>query len=213
MKLEEITNRYEHPIIGVIGATSPLPDYDSDDAYRLGYELRGLVERRGSLFTGGVPGVGIDVYRGIVDYCSEKGVEDKFFVLFPNTESEPPQEYFKLAERTKNGALRVERVGADMEERRSYVAAVADLLVVVNGSDGTIDEALKGLYLGKPVISLQTSGGAAEVISRLKKGEIEIPLDVNRELIKPFESISEIVNYLSNDVLHNSEGESRKCQA
>jgi len=201
MKLEEITAKYERPIIGIIGATSPLPGYDSNDAYRLGYKLREVVEKKGNLFTGGVPGVGLDIYRGIVNYCVENGVEDKFFVLFPNIEFEPPKEYFRLAEKTKNGILKVERVGNDMEERRSYVGAVADLLVLVNGSVGTIDEALKGLFLEKPVICLQNSGGAAEVISKFKGGEIEIPLNVNRELIKPFDSISEIVTYLSNEFL------------
>ena len=91
-----------------------------------------------------------------------------------------------------------------MEERRSYLGAVADLLVLINGSVGTIDEVLKGLVLGKPVVCLQNSGGAADVISKFKRGEIEIPLQVDRELIKPFESISEIVNYLSNNVLYNA---------
>lgn len=210
MKLEEITARHEHPIIGIIGATSPLPDYDSDDAYRLGYELRQVVDNKGSLFTGGVSGVGIDVYRGIADYCLEKGVDDKFFVLFPNMDFEPPQEYFKLAGKTKNRVLRVEKVGQDMEERRSYVGAVADLLVLVNGSVGTIDEALKGLFLGKQVVCLQNSGGASDVLSRFKKGEIDIPLNVDRELIKPFDSISEIVNYLSNSALYNGGVESKK---
>ena len=84
MKLEEITNKYESPIIGIIGATSPLPGYDSDDAYRMGYELREIVNDKGVLFTGGVSGVGLDVYRGIVDYCVEKDVEDRFFVLIPD---------------------------------------------------------------------------------------------------------------------------------
>ncbi len=210
MKLEEITNKYERPIIGIIGATSPLPDYDSDDAYRLGYELREVVDKRGSLFTGGVSGVGIDIYRGIVDYCVENSAEDKFFVLFPNIELEPPQEYFRLAEKTKNGVLRVERVGSDMEERRSYVGAVADLLVLVNGAYGTIDEALKGLFLGKPVVCLQNSGGAAEVISKVKRGEINIPLDIDRNLIRPFNSITDIVNYLSNEGLSKYGGEVQK---
>ena len=200
-RFEEIIRRYEHPIIGIIGATSPLPGYDDDDAYRLGYELREVLGDRGSLFTGGVYGVGLDVYRGIVDYCVENGAEDKFFVLFPDMEFEPPEEYFRLAEKTKNGVLRVERVGEDMEERRSYLGAVADLLVLVNGSTGTIDEALKGLVLGKPVVCLQNSGGAAEVFSKIKRGEIDIPLDINRELIKPFDSVTEIVNYLSNEDL------------
>ena len=201
MKLEEITAKYERPIIGIIGATSPLPGYDSDEAYRLGYELREVVDKQGSLFTGGVPGVGLDVYRGIADHCAEKGVEDKFFILLPNIEIEPPEEYFRLAEKTKNKALKIERAGQNMEERRSYVGAVADVLVLVNGSKGTLDETLKGLIQRKPIICLQNSGGAAEVISKLKRGEIDIPLNVDRELIRPFDSISEIINYLSNESL------------
>ena len=210
MGLEEITKKYEHPIIGIIGTTSPSPDYDSDEAYRLGYELREAVEKRGSLFTGGVFGVGLDAYKGIVDYCVERGVDDKFFVLFPDMGLEPPQEYFKLAEKIRGGVLKVEKIGQNMEERRSYVGAVADLLVVVNGSAGTVDEALKGLFLGKPAVCLQNSGGAAEVISKLKRGEIDIPLKVDKELIKSFDSISEVVNYLSNEGLYKLEDESRK---
>src|SRR3989338_7902135 len=138
MSLEEITSKYEHPIIGVIGAACPSPDYDSQEARRLGYKLRELVEQGGSLFTGGVSGVGVDVYKGIVDYCLKKKVEDKFFVLLPDMEFEPPQEYFKLSKRTKNKVLRVEGMGQDMEERRTYLGAIADLLVVANGSIGTI---------------------------------------------------------------------------
>ncbi len=206
MKLKEITRKHESPIIGIIGATSPLPDYDGDDAYRLGYELRDIVNKNGSLFTGGVSGVGIDVYKGIVDYCLEHGVDDKFFVLFPDMKFEPLKEYFRLAERTKRGVLRVEKVGANMKERRSYVGAVADLLVLVNGASGTIDEALKGLYLRKPVVCLQNSGGAAEVLSKVQRGEIDISLDIDRNLIKPCDSITEVVNYLLSKGLYNIRG-------
>lgn len=203
MKDKEIASKYESPIIGIIGATSPLPDYDSDDAYRLGYELRETIGEKGSLFTGGVAGVGIDVYRGIVDYCVEHGVEDKFFVLFPDIRAGPPREYFILADKTKNKRLRVERAGADMEERRSYVGAVADLLVLINGASGTLEESLKGLYLGKPIVCLQNSGGAAEVIAKIQKGEIDVRFNLDHNLIKPFDSITEIVNYLSSEFLPN----------
>ena len=210
MRLKEIVEKYEHPIIGVIGATSPLPNYDSDDAYRLGYELRNFVENKGTLFTGGVSGVGIDIYNGIIGYCLEKGVSDKFFVLFPNMKLEPTEEYFRLAEKTKDKILKVERVGEDMEERRTCIAAVADILIVMNGATGTIDEALKGLILRKPLLCLQNSGGAAEVLSKFKRGEIQgIPLHVNKELIQPFDSISGLVNYLSSKDLISLTGENK----
>jgi len=202
MILEEITKKYERPLIGIIGASSPLPNYDSDDAYRLGYELRRIVSNRGTLFTGGVSGVGVDVYQGIVGYCVEKSLEDKFFVLFPEGNIQPSQEYFDLIKSLKNSTLKVERAGKDFEERRLYMSAIADALVLMNGSSGTVDEALKGLILGKPLVCLQNSGGAAEVIAKLKRGEIEIPLKVDKDLIVTCDSITDVVNYLSNECLY-----------
>ncbi|MDO8508806.1 MAG: hypothetical protein Q7S27_03930 [Nanoarchaeota archaeon] len=206
--LENIIKKYERPLIGIIGAANPLPDYDSDDGYRLGYELREAVNNKGTLFTGGVPGIGVDVYSGIVDYSVEKGLDDKFFILFPEMEMEPSEDYFTLANKTKNGSLRVEKIGKDMGERRSYIAAVADLVVLINGSTGTLDETLKSLYLGKQILCLQNSGGAARVISRFKKGEVEIPLDIDKSLITTFDSISELTKYLSTEFL-NKLGENK----
>ena len=208
MTLEEITTEYEHPIIGVIGATVPLENYDSDDAYRLGYDLRELVDKKGTLFTGGVPGVGIDVYKGIIHYCLEKKVKDKFFILFPDMELEPPEEYFRLAEQT-GGILNVEKAGKDMEERRNYVGGVADYLVVVNGSHGTIDEILKGLALEKPVICLENSGGAADVLAKVKRREIPQAVGINTGLIQIAESISDIIAYLSNSNFYKVLGDNK----
>ncbi len=204
MGLENLTN-YEKPIIGVIGAAVPLPQYDEKEARKLGYELRKLVERRGTLFTGGVPGIGFDFYQGIVDYSIEKNVSDKFFVLFPEGQMGPPEEYFELAKKTKNCILRIEKAGKDMEERRTHLARIADALIIINGAEGTIDEALKGLLLRKQLLCLQNSGGAAEVIAKLKKGEIErIPLEIDYDLIRLHNSTEEIVNYLSNSNFYKS---------
>jgi predicted Rossmann-fold nucleotide-binding protein len=204
IKLEEVIGRYEHPIIGVIGATNPSEGYNNEDAKKLGYELRKLVSFKGSIFTGGVYGVGLDLYDGIIDYCMEHVVDDKFFVLFPDIPYNVPEEYHDLAKYTQSETLRVEKLGKDMDERRTYIGAVADLLILINGSSGTIDEALKGLILGKPVVCLENSGGAADVLTRLKKGEVKIPLNIDKNLIKPFVSIDEIVKYLSNEALNNS---------
>ena len=203
MSLEETIDRHEHPIIGIIGALSPSQEYDNVDGFRIGYELRNIVNNGGSLFTGGVPGVGLDAYKGIVSYCKEKGVNDKFFVLVPET-IDPTQEYIDLAKQTKNGVLDIERLGRDYEERRSYLGSVADLLIVVNGSTGTLDEGLKGLLLGKQVICLESSGGAAEFLAKFKRGEIEgISLDIDQELIRSFDSVRDIVNYLSKEYFPN----------
>jgi predicted Rossmann-fold nucleotide-binding protein len=204
MSLIEVAN-LQHPIIGIIGAINPSPEYDSDDAYRLGYDLREAIADKGTLFTGGVPGVGIDAYRGITDYCRENGADDRFFVLFPEG-MEPPQTYFQLAKQTRNQALRIVRAGKSLDDRRAYVGPLADVLVVDNGSSGTIDEALQTLVLGKQVVCLQNSGGAADVLTRFKNGSIEIPLKVDRDLIKPFSSISWIVNYIYDNFNNNSGG-------
>src|SRR3989344_1267642 len=203
MSLKEIIEKYQHPIIGIVGASTPLPGYNPREAKDLGYKLRDFVEKGGSLFTGGVPGVGLDVYEGIVGYCEERGVEDKFFVMLP-TDISPPQEYFDLASRTKNGKLIVESAGKDMEERRDYVAEVADSLVVINGGMGTIDEAVKGLYSGKEVLCLSNSGGAAEILSKLRLGEIPklSDMDVDMDLIKTCNSPDEIIGYLINNKLY-----------
>src|SRR3989344_4806210 len=103
MKTEEIRTKHEKPIIGIIGATSPLRDYTKEMGIELGYKLRGFLEgKQGSLFTGGVPGVGADVYEGISKYCEENNLEDRFFVLVPEDEFVPPLEYFLSAACTKN---------------------------------------------------------------------------------------------------------------
>src|SRR3990167_6541755 len=110
MNQEIISGKYEHPIIGIIGATQPLPGYNPREAVKLGYLLRQSMEKKGTLFTGGVHGVGVDIYRGIIDYCLEKNVSDKFFILFPDINSNPPEEYFNLAKKA-NLALKIEKAG------------------------------------------------------------------------------------------------------
>lgn len=201
----QIARKYEGPLIGIIGATEPLGDYDSDDIYRLGYELQRATEKRGTLFTGGMPGVGIDVYKGIVDYCLERNIPNKFFILFPDIGAEPDEEYFNLANKIGSPLL-VERAGIDMEERRSYVGAVGDVLVVANGSRGTLDEALKGMILGKEIVCLESSGAAAGVLSRLKRGEIRAPSNLDLRLIKSFDSVTDVVAYLADNHLNNGNG-------
>ncbi|VVB77632.1 Uncharacterised protein [uncultured archaeon] len=201
MVLEEITRKYEYPILGIIGATVPSEDYPEDETVELGYRLRELIqENNGTLFTGGVSGVGLDFYRGVIDYCKRNGVDDKFFCLFPNfdgTEVNPPEEYYELANEI-NKQLSVERFGRDMEQRRMAVGPVADSLVLVNGSSGTLDEAIRSLAYEKSLITLKNSGGAADIILDIKEGRLPRPdFPLNLDLIQPAKSIDEIVDYLS----------------
>ncbi|MBN2141733.1 hypothetical protein JW711_00230 [Candidatus Woesearchaeota archaeon] len=203
--LESIIQRHSHPIIGIIGATDPLPGYDDYDNYMLGYHLREAIGNQGSLFTGGVLGAGRDSYEGIVQYCTENNVDDRFFVVLPE-KIEPPQEYLDLAKKTSRGTLHVEPAGANMEERRSYIGAIADLIVVINGARGTLDEALKGLIFGKPILSLEGSGGAADALVRLHKGEKTIPPEMDRSLIRPYDTVMTIANAVAEETHKYSRG-------
>ncbi|MBS3149294.1 hypothetical protein J4455_01190 [Candidatus Woesearchaeota archaeon] len=203
MNLTEISEKYSAPIIALVGAMVPLPKYESDETKILGYELRKAIGKKGTLFTGGVNGVGVDFYKGIVDYCKENSVDDRFFVLLPEAFIDPASEYMNLAKQL-NCHLKIERVGNDMEERRTYVAQLADKLVVVNGSKGTLDECVKGLFYGKEIICLENSGGAADVLAILKRGEISNEsFNLNLDLIKLFGSAVDAVKYLSTTCLND----------
>jgi hypothetical protein len=200
MTLEDIAAKYEHPIIGIIGAASPMPGYDSSDGFRLGYWLRDLVEAKGTLFTGGVKGVGLDVYGGIVDYCNEKGAQDKFFVLIPEGDYQP-LDYMGIS---PGNNLRIERAGRDMFERRLYVGDIADILIMANGASGTVDEALMGILRGKEVLCLENTGGAAGLFARIKRGEIgDLTDHLDYSLISIFETISELFIYLKSTLSEN----------
>ncbi len=192
MRLEDVAAKYTHPIIAVIGAAMPSEGYDQVAAYRLGYRLREMLDKEGTLFTGGSPGVGVDIYGGIIDYCIEKGVNDRFFTLIPEG-IEPFPGYSDLAKK-RGSEVNIERLGKDMAERRSFLAALADMLVVVNGSSGTLDEALKGLVLGKLVLALNNSGGIANILPFIKSGELKLPLYIDTRLISIYNSVTDLVD-------------------
>ena len=197
MKLESILPRYELPLIGVIGATVPLHGYNSLNCRMLGYKLRELVNGGGTLFTGGVEGVGLDFYEGVSDYCEEHKTDDKFFVLFPEFNFEVNKSYHDLAKKTKNKILAIEKIGKDFEERRSYLAMLVDKLIVVNGSDGTMDEALKSLYFNKEVYSMAGSGGAADILKEIKEGKREkLPFLENLDNLYLSKSNEELIRML-----------------
>jgi hypothetical protein len=160
--------------------------------------------RQGTLFTGGVEGVGADAYTGIMKYCIDElrtaktGVkmpDDRFFVLVPafnppsmvnkvrllgiNRQSFPyivPEVYQALGSLSERGKIDVVVAGNNMAERRGYLACVADALVVINGGTGTLDEAVMALQNGKPVITLSYSGGAALELKEHKDSSYPITL-------------------------------------
>lgn len=178
--------KYIKPKIAVIGATIPDYDYKNEQGEKLGYALREIVEdNKGLIFTGGVAGVGVDVARGIVNYVKQEKLKpSRFFVSFPEN-CPPAEDYFRfLSEIDEN--LRIIPSGKDMLERRQKLAEIADMLIVVNGGAGTMDEANRAYDLGKPLYCLNSSGGVARQIAEAAGND--------NPLIQGFDSLDDLVN-------------------
>jgi predicted Rossmann-fold nucleotide-binding protein len=184
--LETIRQETQAPRIAIIGATQPTEEYYPKQGHNVGYWLRQYIEdKKGTLFTGGVEGVGVDIYTGIIKYHlnyllkTKKLPEERFFVLVPtntrfrngdNSFSLPyqiPQSYRCLPS-LFNQDLKVIRAGDNMAERREYLSNVADAVVVLNGSGGTLEEAFFSLKQGKKVLPIPITGGAALDLVKIK---------------------------------------------
>jgi len=182
----------EKPLIGIIGATTPTTPYHFSQGFEVGYEVRKVIqESMGTVFTGGVEGIGTDAYAGVVKYCIDEGIrtgivpKDKFFVVIPKkiefidwkTKEKqvypysPPEMYNLLAKLLSDKSLDIVRAGNNMYERRLGLSSLADLLIVVNGGPGTDHEAHACLELGKRVIACSYTGGTAELLKVVKNEE------------------------------------------
>ncbi|HLD01195.1 MAG TPA: hypothetical protein VJC39_05630 [Candidatus Nanoarchaeia archaeon] len=232
--VDKIRAEKKLPLYAVIGATTPIRPYKQNMGAGVGYALREHLEVTGSgtILTGGVRGVGVDVYSGIIKFCNDgykkAGAEGKtmlddlFFVLVPHltietifdlemsNHYEVPEEYYNLAKLFSDHILDVVRAGGSMAERRNYLAQMADILITVNGSGGTLNEALLGIENYKPIIALSYTGGAAATLNciknnkidaRLKKELIRNEIDlygINTGLITVIDSIEELRVFLRN---------------
>lgn len=230
--IERIRNSKESPLIAVIGATNPKKDYKEKMGIETGYYLREFIDsRKGNIFTGGVDGVGVDVYAGVMKYCINKIInkkaniiDDRFFVLIPSHldlvsshsflneisyESSPyypPSSYEYFGILTSKGKLDKIVAGKDMNERREYLAMIADIIVVVNGGCGTIHEAIEGLKNNKPVINLFKTGGATKILKYISEDKSRNKhfngiikredLNFNKDLLHQADSISNAVDII-----------------
>ncbi len=227
--VQKICAEINRPIIGIIGATAPTPPYKKEIGREVGYKLREyLASHSGTLFTGGVDGVGVDVYTGVLRYCiyeaTQQGTfpDDHFFVLIPKYCQEPkgflarspkqyslPNTYHALSSLTRRGEIHHFYAGENMAQRRDYVSAIADVLVVINGGGGTFNEAIHALHYNKPLLALSSSGGAAHLLEVIKTtestpheiakqiGEMRIDCTtLNRALISSTYSANELIQSL-----------------
>lgn len=190
LDIKDLESTFERPFISVIGSTSPTQPYISRMGIEVGRALRAYLDgRKGSIFTGGVEGVGVDAYAGAAVHCIRSASNSlgelprsRFFTLIPHFfSSKPtsilgvvrpvklvdyslPSEYHLLENLYPQQDLVVVRAGRDMAERRKFLAKTADVMVMLNGSGGTLDEAIQGEESGKPVIVLRGSGGVSDLL-------------------------------------------------
>lgn len=189
MSTDEILARHKRPIIAVLGSIEPDIEFELDDAVRLGYMLGEFCKEGGTVMTGGVQGVGVAAYSGLLDYCSESRNNISFFVLLPCDDNIQPIEYMDLASRSGHDLV-IERIGRDMAERRVGLASVADIAVICNGAQGTLDEAINMLIKKKDIIVLANSGGAAKYIAS------ELRRSLNTIHIISSDSVTDAIEYL-----------------
>jgi predicted Rossmann-fold nucleotide-binding protein len=168
----------------VIGATSPTEGYQDSNGIELGKHLGNWFKLNANkgyhLFTGGVEGVGLDVYRGLID--SDRNGDDIFSVLIPQSYS--PNNYDKYS---PNGKVTRDIIGENMEQRRVGLGFVADVLVAMNGGPGTMHEAITGLKNGRKVIALPYGGVGQTLYDAKETGVISDALrkeGLNEDFLK-----------------------------
>ena len=77
--------------------------------------------------------------------------------------------YYDLAKHISSNSLDVVIAGDSMADRREYLSKIADILVMINGGRGTLDEALHGLVAGKRLIVASNTGGKSELMPVIKE--------------------------------------------
>jgi HAD superfamily hydrolase (TIGR01484 family) len=153
--------------VGVIGAIHPTVDYQKEQGEVVGARLADVVRSmNGWIFTGGVGGVGVDVFRGL---AAQKDTREKFLVILPEG-TNVNSGYEEVA--GVGQEIQRQTIGVSMSGRRMGIALAANVLVVINGGAGTLDEAIVGLKNGRPVVALPYGGAGKELYNMRQTGII-----------------------------------------
>jgi uncharacterized protein (TIGR00725 family) len=110
-----------------------------------------LVSRGFLLVTGGVSGVGELASRVAANWLTDQGRNPEDFVI----------SLLPIGVPRFHPYGRVIHRGRDWAERRGELALFGDYFVAVSGGEGTVDEIKRVIALGKPLIPVGKSGGAA----------------------------------------------------
>ncbi|MBT6336285.1 HAD-IIB family hydrolase, partial [Candidatus Woesearchaeota archaeon] len=175
---EKYSVRTGKPLIGIIGAASPSAGYSKAVAEEIGRKIQ---QTGAIMFTGGVPGAGVDTARGFLEQANA----EEFFTILPEG-TRQAHGYDGLTDEP----VTVEGKGKGMLERRTVIAKAADVIVVVNGGYGTLDEAVQSLQEGRQVIATDTGGVASLLYESKQRGKLSdqlisrgVPLDALEQII------------------------------
>jgi hypothetical protein len=219
--------------IGIIGSTTPSASYRPEMGLAAGIASRMALEQLGGgyVYTGGVEGVGVDSYGGVLHYAYNHHVDPKFFAIIPETytfvlnpKAPPkdrklktvayslPDDYLEMQDLilSLHPERELEEIpafygGKGMVDRREIIVQIADALVMLNGSNGTLDEAIRAANLGIPLIVCEYSGGAARLLSLLVQGK-ELPSYLHEEEKTKLAKMVEEMNTESVVILSEEDG-------
>ncbi len=141
-----------------------------------GRSLREFLEgRNGSIGSVGRGGLALDLYKGVVQVCTERNLsggekaDDRFFLVLTSDRrggrEALPAPFRSLAAETSDGPS---VITAGPRRYRDQLADLADILVVVNGGSGALRQANKVLMKHKPVLAVESSGGAARLLGAIR---------------------------------------------
>ncbi len=201
--------------IAIIGSTQPGYPYESSYGFNVGYLLTTTLPEA-KVFTGGVNGVGLDVFLG----CVAASKTPNYTVMIPNgvlrrndswdkmldTEDEKfilepydlPESYTTVSKITKT-PINIVRAGEHMGERRRALVEACDTFIVMHGSNGTLDEALGAIESGKRVVVIENTGGAAFLLAQ-KKNNTMWKIGGKKS---PYYAMSVFVDHLKDEDMKN----------
>lgn len=163
--------------IAIIGATIPEPPYDAYISFLAGLEISNILTPDSSILVGGVEGVGLHAFMGYT--ASKRKPKPIFYAVIPShikvaigKEKDDitiipyylPKPYRDVSISTAS-PIQVVKKGDSMQERRKELIKMADIGIIINGGDGTADEAVMLIEANKPLIAIQGSGGYADISS------------------------------------------------
>ncbi|MBM7624886.1 TIGR00725 family protein [Sporohalobacter salinus] len=176
--------------VGVIGKSGKISSDVKEKAYQVGKEI---ALREGILLSGGRDGVMAAVSKGAKEHCGTT------VGILPGRTKKEANDYLDVALTT----------GLGFEIRSNILVRSADVIIMVNGRNGTFNEASSAYLLGKPVIIFEGTGGWADKVRDIAWQEKYLDERKNAEL-RYADSVIDVVDLAFKYALSDEELEKNK---